>query len=57
MHGSECENAAGTEGCEKVEDMGPVVRFTCPYVYIEGEKQWFRLTGGNPSEILKDITV
>jgi len=44
-------------GCEKVEDMGPVVRFTCPYVYIEGEKQWFRLTGGNPSEILKDITV
>ena len=44
-------------GCEKCEDMGAVVRFTNPYVFVAGAKQWFRLTGGHPSEILRDMTV
>mmetsp|Transcript_55168 Transcript_55168/g.89418 ORF Transcript_55168/g.89418 Transcript_55168/m.89418 type:complete len:328 (-) Transcript_55168:555-1538(-) len=44
-------------GCEKYEDMGAVVRFTCPYVFVQAEQKWFRLTGGHPSEQLKDMTV
>jgi hypothetical protein len=44
-------------GCEKYEDMGAVVRFTSPYVFVQAEQKWFRLTGGHPSELLKDMTV
>jgi len=44
-------------GCEKYEDMGAVVKFTCPYVFVHAEQKWFRLTGGHPSEQLRDMTV
>jgi hypothetical protein len=44
-------------GCEKYEDMGAVVKFTCPYVFVHAEQKWFRLTGGHPSEQLSNMTV
>ena len=49
--------ARGVTGCEKYEDMGAVVKFTCPYVFVHAEQKWFRLTGGHPSEQLRDMTV
>mmetsp|Transcript_38289 Transcript_38289/g.90556 ORF Transcript_38289/g.90556 Transcript_38289/m.90556 type:complete len:328 (+) Transcript_38289:100-1083(+) len=44
-------------GCEKYEDLGPLVRFFHPFVFIAEEKTWYRLTGGTPSEETGVLTV